>query len=225
MNQSVLIRSNSSTVIQYINRQGGTRSHQLGTLGISNQKQHSIERGPYSGISQHSARPIEQNSNKADGMVIEQCSVTQDFSYLEEPMIDLFASFHNKKMDIFCTWDHHPQALAVDAFSMSWNQMFAYAFPPICLIPKVLQHMRLGQCQVILIAPQWPRRQWYPVLLEKCIVNPIKLPLRQELLSQSKSIIYHPDFMVFSLNAWLVSTDSSKQGVFHKELEFTVSIV
>ena len=97
-------------------------------------------------------------------------------------MIDLFASFHNKKMDSFCTWDHHPQALAVDVFSMSCNQMFAYAFPPICLIPKILQHMRLGQCQVILIAPQLSRRHWYPYLLEMCIANPIKLPSKAVLL-------------------------------------------
>ena len=143
----------------------------MGTLAITDQKQHKSERGPYSRITQHSARPVEQNSNKANRMDIERCSVTQDFSYLGEPMIDLFASFHNKKMDIFCTWDHHPQALAVDAFSMSWNQMFAYAFPLICLIPKVLQHMRLVQCQVILIAPQWPRRHWYPDLLEMCIAK------------------------------------------------------
>ena len=52
-----------------------------------------------------------------------------------------------------------------------------------------------------------------------CIANPIKLPLRQDLLRQPKSIIYHLDPKVFSLNAWLLSTNRSKQEVFHKELE------
>ena len=40
-------------------------------LDISNQKQHKSEMGPYSRITQHSARPVEHNSNKADGMDIE----------------------------------------------------------------------------------------------------------------------------------------------------------
>ena len=31
-------------------------------------------------------------------------------------MIDLFASFQNKKMDLFCSWEHHQAAYAVDAF-------------------------------------------------------------------------------------------------------------
>ena len=224
VNQSVLIRSDSSTVIQYINRQGGTRSPQLcyktwelWQLAIKNNI--NLKGAHIAGslnilpdqLSRIVIRPTEWTLNDA--------VLHKIFHIWGEPMIDLFASFHNKKMDIFCTWDHHPQALAVDAFSMSWNQMFAVAFPPICLIPKVLQNMRLGQCQVILIAPQWPRRHWYPDLLEMCIANPIKLPLRQDLLRQPKSIIYHPDPKVFSLNAWLLSTDSSKQEVFHKELE------
>ena len=101
--------------------------------------------------------------------------------------------------------------------------MFVYAFAPICLIHKVLQHMRLGQCQVILIAPQWPRRHWYPNLLEMCIANPIKLPLRQDLFRQRKSIIYHPDPKVFSLNEWLLSTDSSKQEVFSQRVRSLLS--
>ena len=141
------------------------------------------------------------------------------FQIWKKPMIDLFASYHKKKMDIFCTWDQHPQALTVDAFSISWNQMFAYAFPPICLIPKVLQHMRLGHCQMILIAPQWPRRHWYPDLLKLCIANPIKLPLSHDLLRQPNTIIYHPDPKVFSLNAWLLSTDNLQQKVFRRGLE------
>jgi hypothetical protein len=52
----------------------------------------------------------------------------------------------------------HTEALAVDALTISWEKMYAYAYPPICLIPKILQYMRQFHCQIILIAPQWPRR-------------------------------------------------------------------
>ena len=88
-----------------------------------------------------------------------------------------------------------PSSLAytVDAFLVIWNQMFAYAFPPNCLILKVLEHMKQGHCQVILIAPQWPRRHWYTDLLQLCIAIPIKLPIMHNLLSQPNMIIYPPD--------------------------------
>ena len=224
VNQSVLIRSDSSTVIQYINRQGGTRSPRLcyktwELWQLASKSNINLKGAHIAGSLNILPDQLSRIVIRPTEWILNDAVLHKIFHIWGEPMIDLFASFHNKKMDIFCTWDHHPQALAVDAFSMSWNQMFAYAFPPICLILKVLQHMRLGQCQVILIAPQWPRRHWYPDLLEMCIANPIKLPLRQDLLRQPKSIIYHPDPKVFSLNAWLLSTDSSKQEVFHKELE------
>ena len=186
-NQSVLIRSDNSTVVhvQYINRQGGTRSPhlcykawELWLMAIENNM---FLKGA------HIAGKINILPDQLSRIVIRPTEWTLNDSVLqkifqiwEKPLIDLFASYHNKKMDIFCPWDQHPQALAVDAFSISWNQMFAYAFPPICLIPKVLRHMRLGHCQMILIAPQWPRRHWYPDLLKLCIANSIKLPLSHD---------------------------------------------
>ena len=56
--------------------------------------------------------------------------------------------------------------------------MFAYASPhpppptTICLVPKFLEHMQRKQYQLIIITPQWPRRHWYPELLQLCIAIP-----------------------------------------------------
>jgi hypothetical protein len=49
-------------------------------------------------------------------------------------------------------------AYAIDALTIPWNNMFAYADPPICLIPKILQHITQYNCQLILIAPHCQRR-------------------------------------------------------------------
>ena len=223
-NQCVLVRSDNTTVIQYICRQGGTRSPQLcyktwdlWQLAIKN---NIILKAA------HIAGKLNILPDQLSRIVIRPTEWTLNDTVLRKifqiwgvPIIDLFASYLNKKMAIFCTWDHHPLAYAVDAFSVTWNQMFAYAFPPICLIPKVLEHMKQGHCQVILIAPQWPRRHWYPDLLQLCIANPIKLPVTHNLLSQPNTIIYHPDPEVFNLNAWLLSTDNSLQTAFHRKLE------
>ena len=46
--------------------------------------------------------------------------------------------------------------------------MYAYAFPPIQLIHRVLCHMKQYQCTVILIAPSWPPQQWFPIHSKSC---------------------------------------------------------
>ena len=60
-------------------------------------------------------------------------------------------------MNLFCSWEQDPLAYGVDGNSTAWDRMFAYAFPPLCLVPKVLKHMKQWQCQMILIALQWPK--------------------------------------------------------------------
>ncbi|MGW8178030.1 MAG: hypothetical protein ACWGQW_04450, partial [bacterium] len=54
-----------------------------------------------------------------------------------------------------------PAALDVDALSISWEGMYAYAFPPHKIIPQVLDKIaRTAQVRVILIAPAWERQVW-----------------------------------------------------------------
>ena len=71
------------------------------------------------------------------------------FQISGHPPIDIFASIHNRQTQIFCTWFPHQQTYALDALSDSWDRIVLYAYPPICHIPKVLQHMRRFNCQVI----------------------------------------------------------------------------
>lgn len=223
-NHNVLIRSDNTTVVQYLNKQGGTRSPQLclitwkiWNLAIENQM--FLKAAHIAGrknilpdqLSRVIIRPTEWTMNDT--------VLHQIFQIWGKPFIDLFSSFQNRKMELFCTWDPHPAALAVDALTISWNKMFGYAYPPICLIPKVLEHMKQFQCKIILIAPQWPRRHWYTQLLQLCIAQPIRLPCVPNLLRQPKTAIFHPKPGVFNLNAWLLSTDSLEHKAFLRKLE------
>ena len=47
--------------------------------------------------------------------------------------------------------------------------------------------------------------------------NPFRLPAVTDLLSHPRTIIYHPNPKVFSLNAWLLSTSSSQRKAFHRK--------
>lgn len=79
--------------------------------------------------------------------------------------------------------------------------------------------MRLYQCQIILIAPQWPRRHWYIELLKLLVDIPRKVPVQANLLHQPKSKVNHPNPEVFNLTAWLLSAEASRRRVFLNKLE------
>ena len=183
-NHNVLIRCNNTTVVQYINKQGGTKSlhlcfrtWDLWNFAIENNIQ--IKAAHTLGIKNKLADQLSRNRKVATEWTLHRPIVDQIFHLLGHPLIDLFASIQNRQAQIFCSWIPHPQALALDALTISWEGMFAYAYPPICLIPKVLQHMSQFHCQIILIAPKWPRRHWYTDLLQllmDCLRKLLPLP-------------------------------------------------
>ena len=159
-------------------------------------------------LSRFKVQPIEWTVNKK--------IVLKLFTIWEVPHIDLFASHQTQ---IYCSWNPNHLAYAIDALTIPWNNMFAYAYPPICLIPKILQHMTQYNCQLILIASHWPRRHWFPNLLKLIADFPRKLPVREDLLHQPKSNILHPNPAVFNLTALLLSTNTLKRKVFLSKLE------
>ncbi|KAJ1083692.1 hypothetical protein NDU88_003847 [Pleurodeles waltl] len=73
---------------------------------------------------------------------------------------------------------------------------------PIPLILRVLRKVRQDQAQVILVAPDWPRRVWYTDLLQLSQCPPLRLPLRADLLSQSQRQVLHPHLQSLHLHAW-----------------------
>lgn len=223
-NQQVLIRSDNTTVVQFINKQGGTRSASLCYLtwelwNLAIKHNFMIKAAYVAGKMNLLADHLSRVKIRPSEWTLNNQIVQMLFRRWGTPMIDLFASVHNHKVPIFCSWYQNSQALAIDALSVSWERMIAYAFPPICLIPKVLQHMSQFNCQIILIAPQWPRRHWYTTLLQYLIAPPVRLPVLREMLVQPKTKIYHPSPEIFKLTAWLLSTEISKQKVFLRELE------
>ncbi|KAL7300728.1 hypothetical protein TKK_0006707 [Trichogramma kaykai] len=52
------------------------------------------------------------------------------------PEIDLFASRSNAKCNRYVSWKRDPSSEAIDAFTLSWANLFFYAFPPFSIILK-----------------------------------------------------------------------------------------
>ena len=89
------------------------------------------------------------------------------------------------------------------------DNLQAYAFPPIAIIKRVLLKLRASHdCDLTLIAPFWPQREWFPDLQELLSDTPIELPKHRDLLQQPLFNQFHENLPVLRLTAWRLSSDS-----------------
>ena len=108
-----------------------------------------------------------------------------------------------------------PGAIHVDAFTMNWTNLIAYAFPPFNLIPAVLHKTKKETATLILIAPLGSAQPWWPLLID----YPVYLGNNSNLLTDvSHPKTTHPLFPALKLAVWRISGDISKQQVFLQQL-------
>ena len=88
---------------------------------------------------------------------------------MDFPSIDLFATRLNHRLPIYVSPIPDQKALSIDALSMDWNRIHAYAFPPFHLIPAVINKIQFSQCKIVLIATLWPDRPWLFYLSVKTV--------------------------------------------------------
>ena len=102
-----------------------------------------------------------------------------------KPNVDLFATRLNNRLPMWISPMADPQALGIDAMSMSWKVMFTYAFPPFVLLGRVVEKVvKDHPCEIILITPKWPNKFLYARILEQLVDFPLVLPQREDLLYQ-----------------------------------------
>ena len=101
------------------------------------------------------------------------------------PKVDLFAMRYNCKLPQFVSPVPDPKAWAVDALTLSWEDLDPYAFPPVPLLTNVLTKALSHQYKrMIIVAPGWPNMLWFWDLVEMSSQIPVCLPNRPDLLSQ-----------------------------------------
>ena len=98
------------------------------------------------------------------------------------PSIDLFATRLNTQMNRYVSYRPDPDAVAIDAFSISWKDLNFYAFPPFSVIPLVLNKVQQEKGTGIIVVPEWKTQSWFPVLLRLLQAPPVRLSCRQRLL-------------------------------------------
>lgn len=219
----VLVRSDNTSVVSYINRQGGTRSPTLCYRAWDLwhwclQRETSLQAAHIAGVENRWADMLSRQRVSPTEWQLHRGVVKHLFGRLGRPNIDLFASEANAQLPTYCSWRLDPYAFAIDGLSIPWGGILAYAYPPVVLIPKVIMKMLQEPCRVLLIAPLWPGRAWFPRLLDLLCETPILLPDREDLLTQRRGRNVHPEPGLFKLVAWPLSSVPCEAGAFHEQL-------
>ena len=133
------------------------------------------------------------------------------------PRVDLFASRINKRVPCYVSWKPDPDAFAFNAFSLPWDGDFLYyAFPPFCLLGRVIRKTLEDRALVLLIAPLWPTRPFFSRLLQLCVAQPRILPKGALFLPQAPER-KHP-LSSLCMGVFLISGEDSKVQNFQKTL-------
>lgn len=133
------------------------------------------------------------------------------------PEIDLFATKESAQLPVFCARHPTPEARATNAFSISWSNGLGFAFPPTSLLPHVLSKIQTDGARVLLIAPNWPSRVWFSTLLSMLEDSPSSLPPSKNLLTQGKGQLWMKDPTWLHLVCWPLNGNARARRAFLKE--------
>ena len=219
----VAIFCDNATAIAYLRNQGGTLSESL-----NKEAQVILRWAEEKGVSLVPQFILGRENVVADSLSRMNQVIGSEWSLNQEVFrelqrkwpasVDLFATALNRKCQVFFAPFNDPLAAGTDAFLQSWEGLQAYAFPPFCLVRKVLNKARLSpRLELTLIAPYWPQKEWFPDLLEVLLEPPLQLPLRSDLLKQPHFHRYHQGLRSLQLHAWRLSGGSP--GMKTKRLE------
>ena len=173
-NLRILVRTDATTVVAYLNHQGGRRGrlHDKATAflewlwhrgltvvarhlpGRLNELADALSR-PLTRYGEHILRPRMFRRLLAWA------------GWLPSAVVDLFATASTRRTRRYIARTPDRRAEDVDALVCPWPPALLYAFPPIPLIPLVIDQSisrRTPRGTLLLVVPLWPGRPWFPAL-------------------------------------------------------------
>lgn len=219
--KAVLVLSDNVTAVHYINKQGGTHSRQLNQQAVEllmwcQDRAISLLARHIMGSLNVLADQLSRHQVDPKEWTLATKVTNELFRLWGTPLVDLFANRWNHRIPSYVSPCPDEDAWGVDALSMPWTGMVGYAYPPGILLPKVLGKMAEEPCELLLIAPLWPGRNWYPQLLSLLTEPPLMLPLWKTLLCQPRTGIHasRESLLRLNLHAWRLSSKPSAARVF-----------
>jgi len=185
-NCRILIRSDSTTAISYINKYGGTRScinHCIAKLiwQWCERRNIFIHASYISTKANILADKLSRSLIESTDFKLKRSVFKKITGIFGVPKLDLFASPLTSQCDRFVSWFPQPGAQAIDAFTIPWKE-FYYAFPPFLLIPRFLRKARHEKTCGIVVVPNWPSQCWFPTIMQLFGDNFIHINSEKDLL-------------------------------------------
>ncbi|XP_033996783.1 uncharacterized protein LOC117491055 [Trematomus bernacchii] len=203
----VLVRSDNMSAVSQINHQGGTRSVQLlrvsqSLLSWASPRLASLRAVFLPGDQNQVADFLSRHKPPPGEWRLHPEVVETIWSLFGRAEVDLFASEESRHCPLWFSWAEVTSPMGQDALAHDWPDSLLYAFPPQPLLLQKLQRVLTQGHRLLLVAPRWPGRVWFPLLRSLCCGPPWRLPDRKDLLSQLRGQIWHPDPHRLQLWAW-----------------------
>uniref|UniRef100_A0A8D8RAW4 Polyprotein P3 n=1 Tax=Cacopsylla melanoneura TaxID=428564 RepID=A0A8D8RAW4_9HEMI len=177
-NHTITLQSDNKTVVSYIRKQGGLKSHSLMQetknlfLLTSVLNIHILPfyipgklNGLADSLSRQSVLPEWHLKPSITQVVFRRWGV---------PVIDLFASKRSRVVSDYVSRDPLDlQAVFTDAFSRTWSFRLAWVFPPPPLVPQVLHHLNSATGQYLVVVPRWTKVFWRADLKSRAVAPPL----------------------------------------------------
>ena len=190
--QTVLVATDNSTVVAYINKQGGTHSDVRAPVenhDLVPSFSHHIKSQAHSRVSECDGRPTFQvESGAVDRMVTTSTGVQTDLPKVVHPPRGPIC--HSSEPQASTVRVSDPKAWDIDALNINWTGLTAYAYPPTALLHRVIQKIRQCNCLIILIAPGWPGMPWFWDLVQLSTEIPLVLVSNNNIYIDIKPYFY-----------------------------------
>ncbi len=213
LGKHVLVRTENTAAVSYINWLGGLRSRRMSQLAChlllwSHTQLRSLRAVHIPGELNRAADALSRQLTFPGEWRLHPETIQLIWSRFGEAQVDLFASHEPSHCQLYFSLTEGP--LGTDALAHSWPRALRkYAFPPVSLLAQTLCKVREDEEQVLLVAPYWPTRTWFPELILLTTAPPWRIPLRKDLLSQGLGTIWHPRPDLWNLHVWLL--DGTRQ--------------
>ena len=228
-NNTVLVATDNTTVVAYINKEGGMKSGSLCALlwrilSWCTRKQVTLK-------AHHIPSRLNVIADKLSrlGQTIQtEWSLHPEVlkaicSRWHQPQVDLFATRFNNKLPQFVSPVPDPQAWAVDALSLSWENLDPYAFPPAAILGKVVEKLQDYPCNRII--PGWPNMPWFCDLVAMSSQIPLCLPNLPNLVSQPFNQTLHRNLSNLNLHAWLLEPQQSRSRASLRQWQYELRLL
>lgn len=191
----ILLRVDNTTAVSYINRYGGCRTTQCHAVAKliwqwCEAKKNFIY-ASYVSTKLNTADSLSRETEDASDFMLQKTKFSFICEKLFTPLIDLFASYNTAQIGKYISWLPDPYSIAVDAFSVQWEDKF-YAFPPFNMISRVLSKINNEKVFGIVIVPDWNTQPWYPTYMRMCKNIYLKIKPNKSLLFYPSTNRNHP---------------------------------